>query len=105
MDFGERLLKPFFAVVNLSLPRIKLRGDPAPQGAFAAPTWGCLGRAAPHASSYWSLSSPSKRACRAWIGRRNGRCPLKGVTTLHFPMAVTKPSLGFQAILRGTRGA
>ena len=39
MDFGERLLKPFFAVVNLSLPRIKLRGDPAPQGAFAAPTW------------------------------------------------------------------
>jgi hypothetical protein len=28
-----------FAVVNLSLARIKLRGDPPPEGAFLASTW------------------------------------------------------------------
>jgi APA family basic amino acid/polyamine antiporter len=28
-----------FAVVNLSLARIKLRGDPPPEGAFVAPAW------------------------------------------------------------------
>jgi APA family basic amino acid/polyamine antiporter len=38
-DLTARLTLLVFAVVNLSLVRIKLRGDPPPEGAFVAPTW------------------------------------------------------------------
>jgi basic amino acid/polyamine antiporter, APA family len=38
-DLTARLTLLVFAVVNLSLARIKLRGDPPPEGAFVAPTW------------------------------------------------------------------
>jgi len=38
-DLSARLTLLVFAVVNLSLARIKLRGDPPPEGAFIAPTW------------------------------------------------------------------
>ena len=38
-DLTARLTLLVFAVVNLSLARIKLRADPPPQGAFVAPTW------------------------------------------------------------------
>ena len=45
-DLTARLTLLVFAVVNLSLARIKLRGDPSPEGAFVAPTWvpwaGCV---------------------------------------------------------------
>ena len=38
-DLTARLTLLVFAVVNLALIRIKLRGDPPPEGAFVAPTW------------------------------------------------------------------
>ena len=38
-DLTARLTLLVFAIVNLSLIRIKLRGDPPPEGAFVAPTW------------------------------------------------------------------
>lgn len=38
-DLTARLTLVVFAVVNLSLARIKLRGDPLRNGAFVAPSW------------------------------------------------------------------
>ena len=38
-DLTARLTLLVFALVNLSLARIKLRGDPPPEGAFVAPAW------------------------------------------------------------------
>lgn len=38
-DLTARLTLLIFAVVNLSLARIKLRGDPPPKSAFVAPSW------------------------------------------------------------------
>jgi basic amino acid/polyamine antiporter, APA family len=38
-DLTARLTLLIFAAVNLSLARIKLRGDPPPEAAFVAPAW------------------------------------------------------------------
>ena len=38
-DLTARLSLLVFTIVNLSLARIKLRGDSPPLGAFVAPTW------------------------------------------------------------------
>ena len=38
-DLTSRLTLAIFAIVNVALIRIKLRGDPAPAGVFACPLW------------------------------------------------------------------
>src|SRR5262245_25880295 len=38
-DLSARLTLLVFAIVNLSLARIKLRGDPPPERGFVAPSW------------------------------------------------------------------
>ena len=38
-EWTSRIILVVFAIVCLSLLRLKLRGEPAPEGAFRTPTW------------------------------------------------------------------